>query len=264
MSGSFSLYQPGNSCLHQLHPLTKLVFSLAAAAIIFGGPGGWRPALFTGMLALMVLWAAGLGRPVVRASRPILVPLAVVLFLVHGLFNPNNQTILFELGALHVGQEGLAYAVLVLLRLAAALAASLLLVLSTHPAHLIQALVEAGLPVGLAYLLGSPLLLLPQMASRVQAVQAAQQARGLETQGTVLQRVRALFPLAAPLVLSALLDVEERALSLEVRGFSAPVAKTSLVELRDSRLQRAARWGMALLAGLLLLVGLWWRLYGSD
>jgi energy-coupling factor transport system permease protein len=129
---------------------------------------------------------------------------------------------------------------------------------------LVQALAEAGLPTGLAYLLGSPLLLLPQITGRVQAIQFAQQARGLETQGNLLQRVRALFPLVAPLVFSALVDVEERSLALEVRGFSAPNPKTSLVELSDSPAQRAARWGMILLAVLLLLAGFWWRGHGGD
>lgn len=257
MPGVISLFQPGDSFLHRLHPLTKLTFSLAAIAVIFGGPGGWRSALFPGMLGLMTLWAAGLARPALHTFWRILMPLAVVLFLIHGLFNPHNQTSLLALGPLSVGQEGILYAGLVLLRLAAALSVSLQLVLSTHPAHLVQALAQAGLPVGLAYLLGSPLLLLPQIASRVQSVQAAQQSRGLETQGNLLQRARALFPLAAPLVFGALLDVEERALSLEVRGFSASVAKTSLVELQDSFPQRLARWGMALLAVLLILVGVW-------
>ena len=149
------------------------------------------------------------------------------------------------------------------MRLAATLAASLLLVVTTHPAHLVQALAEAGLPYGLAYLLGSPLLLLPQIAGRVHVIQDAQQARGLETQGSLLQRARALFPLAAPLVFSALVDVEERSLALEVRGFSAPNPKTNLNELVDTLSQRLARWAMFLLAGLLLAAGLWWRAYGG-
>jgi energy-coupling factor transport system permease protein len=259
-----SLYLPGNSWLHQLHPLTKLTFSLAAVVIIFGGPGDWLSAILPGLLALWILWRAGLAWWVGRAILRLLAPLTMVLFLVHGFFNPLNQTILVEVGPFSVGQDGLAFASLIVTRLASTLAASLLLMASTHPTHLIQSLEEAGLPHGLAYLLGSPLLLLPQMAGRVQAIQAAQQARGLETQGNLFQRMRALFPLVAPLVFSAIVDVEDRALALEVRGFNAPNPKTRLTELLDTQGQRAARWGMLLLAGFLLAAGFWWRLYGHH
>ncbi len=259
----YSLYLPGNSWLHRLHPLTKLAFSLAAAVIIFAGPGEWLSAALPGLLAMLLLWRAGLAWHVASVSFRLLALLSCVLFLVHGFFNPHNQTILLALGPFAIGVEGLAFAALVVLRLAATLFASLLLVVATHPAHLVQALAEARLPYGLAYLLGSPLLLLPQIARRVQAIRDAQQARGLETQGSLLQRARALFPLAAPLIFSALVDVEERSLALEVRGFSAHHPKTSLKELADTPPQRLARWVMLLLAGLLFIAGVWSRTYGG-
>jgi energy-coupling factor transport system permease protein len=263
MPASPTLYLPGTSTLHRLYPLTKLTFSLTAAVIIFGGPGGWLSAFFPGLLAMLALWRAGLARQAVRLIFRLLILPGILLFAIHGFFSPENQTTLFILGPFALGQEGLAFAFLVVIRLAATLAASLFLVLSTHPAHLVQALTETGLPHKMAYLLGSPLLLLPQMVARAQAIHAVQQARGLETQGNLFQRMRALFPLVAPLVFSALVDIEERSLALEVRGFSAPNPKTSLNELLDTQTQRSSRWSMILLAGLLFVAGIWWRIYGD-
>jgi energy-coupling factor transport system permease protein len=239
--------------------MTKLTFSLSAAAVIFGGPGMWLSAILPGLLAFILLWRAGLAGPVFRAIFRLLIPLTVVLFVVHGLFNPNNHTVLVRMGPFAVGQEGLIYAAVIVIRLMAALATSLLLVMSTHPARLVQALEEAGLPPNLAYLVGSPLLLLPQLAGRAQTIQAAQQARGLETQGNLFRRIRALFPLVAPLVFSALVDVEERSLALEVRGFSSPNEKTSLIQLPDTPGQKVLRWFMILLSVSLVVVGFWWR-----
>lgn len=259
-----TLYLPGTSYLHRLHPLSKLVFSLASAVIIFGGPGGWVSAFFPGLFAMLLLWRAGLVGEVTRTILRLLTPFAVVLFLIHGFVNPQNQTILLRLGPVALGQEGLNFASLIVIRLTAALTASLLLMVSTHPSDLIQSLVEIGLPHRLAYLLGSPLLMLPQMVARVQVIQSVQQARGLETQGNFFQRVRALFPLVAPLVFSVLVDVEDRSLALEVRGFNAPNQKTSLTELVDTREQRAARWIMIVLAGFLLIAGIGWRMHGGH
>ena len=232
--------------------------------VIFGGPGKWLSAIIPGLLALLLLWRAGLAWRVVRTIFRLLGVLAVMLFLIHGLFNPQNQTILLSVGPFEVGQEGLEFAAMIAIRLAAVLAASLLLVTTTHPAHLVQALAEAGLPFSLAYLLGSPLLLLPQIGERVQAIQAAQQSRGLETQGSLLKRALALFPLAAPLVFSTLVDVEERSLVLEKCGVSAPNQKTSLKCVIDTSRQHPARWVMIVLAVIMLAAGIWWRAYGGD
>jgi energy-coupling factor transport system permease protein len=259
-----TLFVPGDSRLHCLHPFTKLTFTLAAMLIVFGGPLRWLGAALPGLLAFLLLWQAGLAGRTARTIFRLLAVLALMLFLVHGFFFPGNRTSLYSIGQFSIGAEGLAYAALVVLRLASALAASLVLLFTTHPAHLVQALYEAGLPYRLAYLLGSPLLLLPQLAGRVKAIQAAQQARGLEIEGNLLRRAAALFPLAAPLIFSALVDVEERALALEVRGFSAPRRKTSLTKLEDTPGQRLARWGMGLLAVFLLVAGALWRAYGSG
>jgi energy-coupling factor transport system permease protein len=264
MTASPTLFQPGASFLHRLHPLTKLTFSLCALVVIFSGPGGWISALLPGLLALSFLWRAGLGGQAVGVAFRLLGWVALIMFGIHGFFGPNNQTTLFSLGPLEVGLEGIEFAFLITLRLTAMLLVSLVLVLTTHPSHLVQALTEAGLPNGLAYLLGSPLLLLPQMVARAQAIRAVQQARGLETGGSLPQRIRALFPLVAPLVFSALVDVEERSLALEVRGFSAPTRKTFLRELADTNPQRITRWGMIALAIVFFLLGIGWRLYASS
>ena len=125
---------------------------------------------------------------------------------------------------------------------------------------LLTALTQRGLPPALAYIISSTLYILPQMQQKATAILQAQQARGLETAGSLWRRARALLPLLAPLVLGALVDSEERAIALESRGFRVRGPKSSLVELPDSPGQRWLRAG--LLLGILLLIG-WrvWRLF---
>jgi energy-coupling factor transporter transmembrane protein EcfT len=45
-----------------------------------------------------------------------------------------------------------------------------------------------------------------------------------------------------PLVLSSIVDVEQRAIALEARAFNRPVTKTSFRTLVDSQAQRLVRW----------------------
>lgn len=220
--------------------------------------------LWTSLLTILIIGWAGLLLQLARALVRTVLPLAAMLLIIHGLFNPANSTPLIGFGSLVLSEEGLRYAVLIIGRLVSVLAASMLLVFTTRVGDLIQALSQAGLSPWMAYLLGSPLLLLPQLRARANSIVATQRARGLETEGSLLKRARALFPLVAPLVFSALVDTEERAMALEARAFSAPGPRTSLVELPDTLVQRIARWSMLIIAALVMIVGIWWRLRGHP
>jgi len=99
----------------------------------------------------------------------------------------------------------------------------------------------------------------PRFQAKANTILDAQRARGLETEGGVGRRVRALLPLVVPLVLGSIIDIEERAMSLEARAFSREGKKTSLLVLPDSAAQKAAR--AALLIGMAAAVaaGIWLR-----
>src|ERR1043165_3185358 len=101
------------------------------------------------------------------------------------------------------------------------------------------------MPRSVGYILLVSLQIVPDMSTRAAAILEAQRSRGLETQGG-LRRVRALAPLVGPLIVGALVDVEERAMALESRAYTAPGPKTSLRELVDTPAQRVARWLIAL------------------
>jgi energy-coupling factor transport system permease protein len=60
-------------------------------------------------------------------------------------------------------------------------------------------------------------------------------------------------------VVGALVDVEERAMALELRAFAAPNHPTRMQELIDSRRQHVARSG--LLIGMFIIIGI--RLWGG-
>lgn len=257
MSYTTGLYLPAMGRLHWLHPDTKLMLMLAVVAAVLLGPGFWLPTgLFLGEW-LLAAWGR-IGRDWLVKNVRILFPLIFMLFLIHGFFNPNGQTPLLTAGRFTMTWEGVAYAYLLGSRLAAIVGATLLLLLTTRPGDLLTALMQRGLPPALAYIISSTLYILPQMQAKATAIMQAQQARGLETEGSVVQRARALLPLLAPLVLGALVDSEERAIALEARAFRVRGPKSSLQVLADSRWQRWLRAGLLLAVGLLL--GWWvWR-----
>jgi energy-coupling factor transport system permease protein len=95
--------------------------------------------------------------------------------------------------------------------------------------------------------IGATLRTVPRILQRAGEITEAQRARGMDTQGGVWRRIRGVLPLAGPLIFGALTDVEEQAMALEARGFSAPARRTVLRVFPDSGQQRILRWLLLLL-----------------
>jgi energy-coupling factor transport system permease protein len=235
-----SIYTPGNSALHRLHPLTKI----AATALIVIAAYLLRGLLSPIALFLVVLIFAYISGIMGSFLRPVLiglVPVTLSLFIIQGILFPPAGATPLPLGPITLTREGLAFAFLISTRLLTFTSAILLLLRTTHPADLVYALTERGLPRSIGYILLVTLQIAPDMIGRATAILEAQRSRGLETQGG-LRRMRAIVPLVGPLVVGALVDVEERAMALESRAYTAPGPKTSLRELVDTTGQRIARW----------------------
>jgi energy-coupling factor transport system permease protein len=241
------LYQPRESAFHRLHPLTKLMISFGLIVLGLGSAVDWVPLAFYMLVLIPLSASARLSRSFLRASIRLLLPFAISLFLIQSLFFPEGTTVLAQLGPLTVKAEGVRFAFGATVRILLITGALLLTLLTTHPGVLMSGLAQKGLPPTLAYVIVTTLQIVPHMRERANMIADAQRARGLETQGSIAQRMRALVPLLGPLVMGALLDVEERTLALEARAFSATTPKTSLFELPDPVYERLLRWAILLM-----------------
>lgn len=236
-----SFFTQRDSGLHLLHPLTKLTLSFALVVIALAARWAWTPlALFLFVIIPLAAW----GRftfQLLRTTFVIILPFAISLGLIQGLFYPGAANMALQLGPMALKSEGLLFAFVTATRILVFAGAALLVLYSTHPADLALALVQRGAPPGLAYVIVTAVQLLPETQARAGAIVDAQRSRGLETEGSLLTRLRAFLPLVGPLVYSTLENVQERALALESRAFRSPVRKTSWRELSDSRLQHLVR-----------------------
>ena len=75
--------------------------------------------------------------------------------------------------------------------------------------------------------------MVPRLQARAVTVTEAQQARGLRVSGSLASRARAVLPLGGPGVVGALIDVRERTLALEARGFGAGGPRTAYRVVAD-------------------------------
>lgn len=132
-----------------------------------------------------------------------------------------------------------------------------LFLLTTHPSELMSDLTRRGLPGQFAYVIISTLQILPQMQAKAQTIISAQRSRGLDTQSSFFRRVGSLGPLVGPLVFGSLVEVEERAIAIEARGFTSTHTKTSLYDIPDTNLDRAIRWILIELVILIIALKIW-------
>jgi energy-coupling factor transport system permease protein len=242
-----TFYQQQNGRLHALNPLTKLVLALALVVMAFASAAWLAPAALLALVILPLAMWGRMARPLLRYTAAIALPTLVVIILFQTLLNAG-ATILFTLGPLRATREGLESGLLTGLRFTVMIAAFLLLLLSTHPGELMDDLTQRGVPASAAYLVASTLNLLPAMQARTTTLMNAQRARGLETEGSLMNRARAVMPLVTPLVLSALSGADERAMALESRAFRAGRTRTFLKPVHDSTWQRFARTALVILA----------------
>lgn len=210
------------------------------------------------VLFLGVLPLAALGRifgPLTRTLWKLVLPFAIPILLIQGLFWGEGEVVA-SLGPLSLYRQGLVFAVASIGRIALLGGCFLLLSMTTRVDMLMRALVERGLPSQALYLVVTTLQLVPRFEAQARRIQDAQRARGLETEGSIWRRARALVPLTGPLLLASLMDVEERALALEARGFSRRGPRTSLISLQDSVAQLWLRRGMWTMAAGIVLIRL--------
>ena len=101
----------------------------------------------------------------------------------------------------------------------------------------------------LAFVANASVQTVPAMAERAQAIVAAQRARGLDTEGSLVRRLRGIVPIVGPVVLGAIAEVEERSMTLEARAFSRPGRRSLLWSPPDAGWQRLLRWLLVIGAG---------------
>ena len=220
--------------------------------MVLGGLVG--PSALLAVAVVAPAMAAGVLRDLVRTAVLLALPVAVSALLINLVFFPGGQTELLRLGPIVATAEGLAFALEILARIMAISGAVTLFYLTTRPADLVVDLERRGISSRVAFVANASVQTVPAMVERAAQITDAQRARGLDTEGGVLNRVRGIVPIVGPVILGSIAEVEERTLALEARGFTRPGRRTLLWAPSDRTWEAALRWGLVVvLLGLVAL-----------
>lgn len=235
-----------------LYPLTRFYIALALVVVsIASGTIAGRAVCF--VLINLLAAASGCYRVFIRRTFLSVGVLFLLLLFIQTFFYPG-ETVLFRIWIFSAKLEGLLFALGLGLLLADVGAALLWFFAITPERDFVLSLKKKGLSPQASYVVLSSLQIVPVLKKRSQTIMNAQRARGVETEGNFLIRVKAFFPVLVPLVLSAISGVEERALTLEARGFSVKGKPTYLYDIEERPIDRTVNW-IVLAAVVLFLAG---------
>ncbi|WP_255452299.1 energy-coupling factor transporter transmembrane component T family protein [Sporosarcina sp. ANT_H38] len=223
-----TLYVDKKSVIHDIDPLSKLLFVFISIAITYILPTH----LFVISVLAFTFIVLLVGKvftyifPVIGVSMLLIISIVIV----QGFFHPDRATLLFEIGPLPVYKEGFAFAFLLTLRIINMVCAFGVLILTTKPDHLVDSLIYKGMSPKIGYVFLSVLQIIPQMMAMTSKITDAQRSRGMEKEGKLKTRIKSFIPLLGPVVLNSLNDTRERSIALEIRGFNAKGTKSFLNE----------------------------------
>ena len=206
---------------------------------------GWTGPLVVLAMVVATAAVARIGRSMVPFALAV-IPLVVSILLINTFLFPGATDVIVQIGPLTPTWTGLEAALQATLRVAAFALSVAVFALTTPTDDLLADLERRGLGRRGIFVIGAAIGMIPRIAERASEITDSQRARGLDTEGSPVRRARGVVPLAGPLIIGALSEVEERTMALEARAFSAPGRRTTLRQLPDSTSQRIIRWAIGL------------------
>jgi len=180
--------------------------------------------------------------------------LFTAIFIIQSLFIPAGE-IWLKFGFISVYKEGVMKAIGLTSKLTAIVSALTMLTLITPVKDFTLALEKKGLNPKAAFILMLTLQTIPEMKKQADVIMDSQKARGIETEGNVFVRAKALIPIFIPLVLSSIANTEERAITLEARGFSVGEKRTILYDIEETKNDKI----MKVILAIFIVLSIVWR-----
>lgn len=218
---------PGNSIVHRINPLAKLVWVVGYVVLAFSTQNIiilYSMALF----ALILAPIAGVTKPLLKGAL-ILVPVGSSLLALQIIAPAVERpwTPIGQIGPLVLYGDGIYYGFVLLGRIVASLLIALVMVMTTHPSDLFTSFAKLKVPYTLNFMLAMTLQLIPVFQREVGIIMSAQKSRGMKGSG-----FSAVLPSFVPVFVGAIERVQQLSISLESRGFGSHGVKTSYRQVR--------------------------------
>ena len=234
----FGGYIHSESFFHHADPRIKLLYTLYGMIVLFLIHSLVSFA-FMGITIFMLFFYSKIG--VIYAIKALkTIWLLVLLAFLFQLFNPSGKVIA-DFGVLLITSEALRRAFIIVIRLCLLIWLSLLLTATTSPMSIADSmeslLKKMGLKKSFAHeismIMSLAIRFLPIISTEANQIVRAQSARGASFEDkNPFKRMKALFPVIIPLLVSSFKRADEIALAMDVRYYNGFRGRTKFMELK--------------------------------
>lgn len=253
-------YFPGKSIVHRVDPRLKLVLVIAMIVTLFLASGPISYALLAVYIFAVIKISGIQPGMVVRGLKPVVFIVAFTAIL-NLFYTPGNE--LWGWGFLHITDQGIRVAILMVLRILLLIIGTSMLTYTTSPIELTDGLEmllspfkKIHLPVHeLAMMMSIALRFIPTLIEETEKIIAAQKARGADFEsGSLIQRARAMVPILVPLFISAFRRADELAIAMECRLYRGDVGRTRMKQMKFARVDVLAGTVSAVLFAAIIVI----------
>ena len=214
-------FTPGNGLFHRLTAMTKIIFAVGMliAAVLTD-----NQYILAAMIVFIVMLAvvSGLGKALLK-QFPIIVLLSILLILLT-ILTMKSGNILFNLipigsGYIPVTDGAILFAVTMILRFTVLISSFQMLVISTKPSELVNALYVLHVPSDYALMFLIAIRFIPTLQREGVRINEAQLSRGYNPGGGLIGKIKQTGPVMLPLMLNSLAKADTLGLTIDMRGY---------------------------------------------
>lgn len=230
---------PGKSIVHKLDARTKIILTILYLVIIFIFCKNFYSLGFMMVFAVISYLFSRIKVKVILKSLKPLLPIILLTTILQLYYVKDGNEVLS--GFITITDKGIYMAIFIALRIIGLLVVSSLLTYTTAPTDLTDAIEKLLSPLKIfkvdvhtfAMMMTIALRFIPTLVDEIDRIMLAQKARGANFEsGSILKRVKALFPIFIPLFISAFKRAFELADAMSCRCYTGGSGRTRLRQMK--------------------------------
>ena len=235
---------PGNSPLHKLDPRIKIILAIIFIAIVFFAKSALAYAEIF-LYAVILVVVSGISfKTIIKSMKPLVFVLAFTSIL--NIFWTVGDNLLVSFGPIKIYAEGIMFALFMIIRITVLLVSTtVILTYTTSPIMLTDGIERLLSPLKVfkvpvhefSLMMTIALRFIPTLIEETDKIMSAQKARGADfSNGSLVDRAKALIPVLIPLFVSAFRRADELATAMECRCYHGGDGRTKMTVSKISTL----------------------------